>query len=294
MSADARLRSSWDLRVVVVFQRCPAVANVNEEAFSSCSVDFHCPGDEICCPNKGTQTPPFSSEMMKKLGIFPGGHFHCSEAVAAVIAGGNTTTLPKDNLAKVCSDHSPTWSFELALSASNHNCTQDSPDSCPVSTLCCNEKCYGFYANDDLAAIQLSDFKCQGSLLCQGDERCLGLKEFGKECSLKGKFFWHCLMREIIQCHLLKRYCNSQVVSSWVPRKFLQNFSFGKRPKGIQCHSGKWHNVIDQPCEVAGFKTRIFRSVSTSPGSNKDVYWKSKSITLFNIIQVVQWKYVWV
>ena len=68
---------------------------------------------------------------------------------------------PKDNLVEVCDIHASTWSPELALK--DLNCTQESPETCPPTTLCCLNKCYGAI-NDEENTFTLPSFHCPGQL----------------------------------------------------------------------------------------------------------------------------------
>lgn len=87
--------------------------------------------------------------------FFADGHFHCVSPLGANVS---TSTVPKENLEEVCSRQ--TWSFDLALSG--QNCTAENPQICPLSTLCCNDQCYGKEVEN--FALPLPDFKCRGSL----------------------------------------------------------------------------------------------------------------------------------
>ena len=57
--------------------------------------------------------------------------------------------------------HASSWSPELALK--DLNCTQESPETCPPTTLCCLNKCYGAI-NDEENTFTLPSFHCPGQL----------------------------------------------------------------------------------------------------------------------------------
>jgi len=61
------------------------------------------------------------------------------------------------------------------------NCTQESPETCPPTTLCCLNKCYGA-VNDEENTFSLPSFHCPGQLYCQKTDTCHDLSVFDRKC----------------------------------------------------------------------------------------------------------------
>ena len=76
---------------------------------------------------------------------------------------------PKENLVQVCEEHASSWGSKLAQS--DYNCTQDSPETCPPTTLCCLNKCFGSN-NDEENTFKIPEFHCEGQLYCQKTNTC--------------------------------------------------------------------------------------------------------------------------
>ena len=156
---------------------CPHPGDVLiSDEFSTCVMDFHCPGEQICCKNQEDYS-------------------HCVFPIGTEINNSTFKDIENnssiDNLAQVCKAYASSWSSELVLT--NYNCTESNPGTCPASTLCCYDKCFGANIEDE-DTFNPPLFHCHGKLYCHQSNSChTSWNDFSDNCtslltSSKGSF----------------------------------------------------------------------------------------------------------